>query len=183
MITEFNNSNCHLITIEDLFKENDPNLRSSLDLLYQVNIDHVKFTIEIRILDNVDQLKPIYILNQEPIKYNLVLKIAANISVVVIDHKNQQNNCTEIFCDKSAVLHYYLIQQKDDSTVKINQFENSRSYINFLTDPGSNNVLKILINLLELQAQTTLNILQQAISEINNYIEILIHHQSTDTKS
>ncbi len=169
----FNSQNSFLINL------NDPML-NNLNL-----IDVKKFDkdLDITLLDNAVLEKPIYLINNKNNNLNITINFGKNTKVVLIDHKNHQNNITCINCHENSEIDYYLLQNNDNSKVQVQQYTNSKFMTRILTTGSNNNQLQLEFNLLEKKAITDLNILQNSKQSAIYKINLLINHLIDNTSS
>ncbi|MGI9214356.1 MAG: SufD family Fe-S cluster assembly protein [Gammaproteobacteria bacterium] len=168
MLAELDLKNCILIKLN--------NYNNNIKIILENN------NLFIHIAENSDLNKPIYLVNQKNFKYNITIIIGKSSKVNIIDHKQQQNNTTQIICEPKVILDYYLIQHQDKSDLQIQQYANSLCDFKLLST-NSNNQLNAIIELIGSNSQVKLNILQKISSNYQNSINLLIKHLTTDSYS
>lgn len=151
------------------------------------NYNNIKIVLEnnnlyIYIKENSVFNKPIYLVNQEKIKYDIKIILSKSSKLNIIDHKKQQNNTTQIICEPNVILDYYLIQHRDKSDLQIKQYANSLCDFKLLST-NSNNQLNATVELIEPHSKIKLNILQNTSSNHLNSINLLIKHLTTNSYS
>jgi len=164
----FNSNNSFLINL------NSKLIKKSKFFDIVLNPDHQN--LQLNILDNTILEKPIYLINTKTNNLNIIINSGKNSKFTLIDHKNHQNNITNINCQPYSEIDYYLIQNNDDSKIQVQQAINSKFIAKILTVGLNNNKLKLEINLTEKNAMAYLNILQNTKQSAIHDINFIVNH-------
>jgi Fe-S cluster assembly protein SufD len=180
LINGFDQNNCFIINLDHFIKTQNLPIKHEI---FSINISNNSFLINI--LDNVTIEKPIYLINDLNLHDNLTIIINSgqNNKFTLIDHKNNQNTTTNFVCENNTIVDYYLIQNMDNSKLQVQQNSNSLLNAKLLANHTSNNKLLLEINLLEPNAKTELNILQNTKQNSCNIIDLFINHLTTNSSS
>lgn len=173
MIHGFNLENCIFIDIN--------NFNNQMNF---INLNYNNNNLNIHIQDNITIEKPIYLFNnQSNCDLNIIINSGNNSKFTIIDHKQNQNNITKVICNNHSMVDYYLIQCNDNSRIQVEQNFNSNFTTKLLANNYTNNILQLEINLLEPNANTELNILQNTKQTSNHCIDLLINHLTVGSSS
>ena len=171
----FNSTNSFLINLNNkLIKKSK---------FFNLALDSQQHNLQINILDNTILNQPIYLINNKSNNLNITINSGKNNKFTLIDHKNHQNNNTNINCQQNSEINYYLIQNNDNSKIQIQQAANSKFIARILAIGSHNNKLQLEINLVEKNAIAYLNILQNTkLSTIHN-INFIVNHLTVSNYS
>ncbi len=178
-IKQFALENFLVINIDDFSKNNHFSINNNI---FMINLDHNN-NLLINILDNIIIAQPIYLINHLDCNFNIIINSGKNSKLTIIDHKNHQNNTTNLICDNNTIIDYYLIQATDNSKLQITQNVNSIFHGKLLSNNLTDTQLALEINLLQPNATAELHILQNTKQKFINSIDLLINHLTTNSSS